>query len=153
MPRNEIAGLYDSSIFSFFEETPYYFPQWLHQFALLPTIFKGSLFSRSSQILVVFLMTVILTCMRWYLIEFLIFIFLINGVEHLFTCLLVICLSLTKCPFKSSTHFSVISFANFPPLNLLCFCFVGGFLCDTTSLSLIRSLCCFCSGFFCVRKE
>ena len=32
----------------FFEEPPYYFPQWLHQFSIPPTVFKGLLFSISS---------------------------------------------------------------------------------------------------------
>ena len=31
--------------FQFFEESPYCFPQWLHQFTFLPTVQEGSLFS------------------------------------------------------------------------------------------------------------
>ena len=47
--RNTIVVSYGSSIFEFFEKLSHHFPQWLHQFTLLPIMYRGSLYPTLSQ--------------------------------------------------------------------------------------------------------
>ena len=111
IPKSGIAGSYGNSVFSFLMTLNTVLYSGYTNLHSCWQCEEGSFFSTPSPAFIIcrlFLMA-ILTSEKWFLIAILIWnALIINNIEHLFMCLLAICMSsLEKCLFRSSAHFFI----------------------------------------------